>query len=126
MVDSPIATEVATYCPLCVSRCGARATVSDGTFRLDRDPSHPTGKALCVKGKAAPDITAHPDRLRHPLKRTAVKGASDARWQRIGWDEALDTVADRLRTLARDSGSRSTSSEATSTPGGRTSSNRAA
>ncbi|MBN2622100.1 MAG: molybdopterin-dependent oxidoreductase [Acidimicrobiales bacterium] len=104
MVDAPRASEVATYCPLCVSRCGARATVSDGTFRLDRDPSHPTGKALCVKGKAAPDITAHPDRLRHPMKRTAAKGASDAGWQRISWDEALDTVADRLRTLVHEHG----------------------
>jgi anaerobic selenocysteine-containing dehydrogenase len=104
MVDSAIGTEVATYCPLCVSRCGARATVTDGTFKLERDPSHPTGKALCVKGKAAPDITAHPDRLRHPMKRTGAKGASDAGWRRISWDEALDTVADQLRTLARDHG----------------------
>ena len=39
----------------------------------------------------------HPDRLRHPLKRTNPKGANDPGWQRIGWDEALDIVADRLR-----------------------------
>ena len=40
MADASTATEVATYCPLCVSRCGARATVTNGTFTLDRDPSH--------------------------------------------------------------------------------------
>ncbi|HEU5001981.1 MAG TPA: molybdopterin-dependent oxidoreductase [Actinomycetota bacterium] len=104
MAEAPTATEVATYCPLCVSRCGARATVTEGTFTLDRDPAHPTGKGLCVKGKAAPEIAAHPDRLRYPMKRTAAKGAADPGWQRIGWEEALSTVADRLRALARDHG----------------------
>lgn len=100
MSDAPTSTTVSTYCPLCVSRCGAIATVIDGTFSLNRDPSHPTGKVLCVKGKEAPAITAHPDRLRHPMKRTNPKGASDPGWQRITWDEALDTVAERLRGLA--------------------------
>jgi anaerobic selenocysteine-containing dehydrogenase len=104
MAGSPSVTEVATFCPLCVSRCGARARVTDGTFALAPDPSHPTGKALCVKGRAAPDITGHPDRLRHPVRRTVPKGASDPGWERISWDEALDTVAGRLSALARDHG----------------------
>ena len=104
VTEAPATTEVATYCPLCVSRCGARAIVANGTFTLGRDPSHPTGKALCVKGKAAPEITAHPDRLRYPMKRTAAKGAPDPGWQRISWEEALETVAERLRALARDHG----------------------
>ncbi|MGA7271013.1 MAG: molybdopterin-dependent oxidoreductase, partial [Acidimicrobiia bacterium] len=104
VVEAPGETKVATFCPLCVSRCGALATVTDGTFSLSRDPAHPTGKALCVKGKAAADISSHPDRLQHPLKRTAPKGAFDPGWRRIGWDEALDTVATRLRALARDHG----------------------
>ncbi len=104
VVDRAAGIEVATFCPLCVSRCGARATVTDGTFELRRDPQHPTGKALCVKGKAAPEITAHPDRLRHPLKRTAPKGAPDPVWQRIAWDEALQIVTDRLQTLATEHG----------------------
>jgi anaerobic selenocysteine-containing dehydrogenase len=103
MTEGQTSTELATYCPLCVSRCGALATVTNGTFSLNRDPSHPTGKALCVKGKEAPAITAHPDRLRYPMKRTNPKGA-DPGWQPIGWDEALDTVADRLLALARDHG----------------------
>jgi anaerobic selenocysteine-containing dehydrogenase len=62
------------------------------------------GQALCVKGRAAPEITAHPDRLRHPLRRTAPKGAADPGWRRISWDEALDTVTDRLREIARQDG----------------------
>jgi len=80
-----------------VSRCGARAEVSDGTLlALHPDPSHPTGKAICLKGKAAPDIVYHASRLLHPLRRTTPKDAADPGWERITWDEALDAVADRL------------------------------
>jgi anaerobic selenocysteine-containing dehydrogenase len=104
VVEVPTEADVATFCPLCVSRCGARATVTNGTFTLARDASHPTGRALCVKGKAAPEISAHPDRVRHPLKRTNPKGATDPGWQPIGWEEALDTVGGRLRELAHDHG----------------------
>ncbi len=96
---------VATFCPMCVSACGATAIVVDGRFAaLEPDPSHPTGRALCVKGKAAPEIAAHPDRLQHPLRRTNPKGAADPGWERITWDEALDTVATRLRALADEYG----------------------
>ena len=95
--------QVSTYCPLCVSRCGAKATVRSGTLlALEPDPTHPTGKALCVKGKAAPEIVHHPERLLHPLKRTRPKGADDPGWQRISWDDALDEIATRLLTLKRE------------------------
>lgn len=96
---------VPTYCPLCVSRCGARAELSDGTLlALHPDPSHPTGKAICLKGKAAPEIVYHPSRLLHPLRRTKPKDAGDPGWERITWDEALDAVAVRLRTAAATDG----------------------
>lgn len=92
--------QIPTYCPLCVSRCGALATVEDGKLlALHPDPSHPTGKALCVKGKAAPEIIEHPGRLLHPLRRTNPKGAADPGWEQITWDEALDTIAERLLAI---------------------------
>jgi len=96
---------VPTFCALCVSRCGALATVSDGVLvALEPDPSHPTGQALCVKGKAAPEIVYHSQRLLHPLRRTNPKGSADPGWRRITWDEALDTVAARLAELASEHG----------------------
>ncbi|GAA1983439.1 molybdopterin-dependent oxidoreductase [Terrabacter lapilli] len=99
------AVEVATFCPMCVSRCGATATVEDGRFiGLGPDPAHPTGRAVCVKGKAAPRVAEHHDRLLRPLRRTAPKGAPDPGWVQISWDEALDTVAARLREIAAESG----------------------
>jgi anaerobic selenocysteine-containing dehydrogenase len=96
---------VPTFCPLCVSKCGAIATVEDDRLlALAPDPSHPTGQALCVKGKAAPELVHHRDRLLRPVKRTAPKGAADPAWQSITWDEALDTVAARLLAAAEADG----------------------
>jgi anaerobic selenocysteine-containing dehydrogenase len=93
--------QVPTFCPLCISRCGATATVEDGTLvGLAPDPTHPTGQALCIKGKAAPELVGHEDRLLHPLRRTNPKGATDPGWERISWDEALTSVAARLADLA--------------------------
>ena len=89
------------YCALCISRCGSIAVVEDGRFvALEPDPSHPTGQALCAKGRAAPELVYHPDRLLYPLKRTRPKGDPDPGWQRISWDEALDLTAANLRRLA--------------------------
>jgi hypothetical protein len=59
-------------------RGGAHATIDGGRLvALHPDAAHPTGRALCVKGKAAPELVYHPQRLLHPLKRTAPKGAAD-------------------------------------------------
>ncbi|HET8758530.1 MAG TPA: molybdopterin-dependent oxidoreductase [Solirubrobacteraceae bacterium] len=94
-----------TFCALCVSRCGATAVTVDGRLEaLEPDPAHPTGRALCVKGKAAPEIVGHGDRVLHPLRRTAPKGAADPGWERISWEEALDAVAARLTAVAAESG----------------------
>jgi anaerobic selenocysteine-containing dehydrogenase len=97
--------QLATFCPMCVSRCGATATVEDGRLTsIGPDPAHPTGRAVCVKGKSAPRILEHPDRLLQPLRRTNPKGAPDPGWEQISWDEALDTIAARLGQIAGESG----------------------
>jgi anaerobic selenocysteine-containing dehydrogenase len=93
------------YCALCISRCGSIAVVENGRFvALEPDPSHPTGQAICGKGRAAPELVYHPDRLLHPMKRTRPKGDPDPGWQRIAWDEALDLTAANLRRLAAEHG----------------------
>jgi len=92
---------IPTYCALCISRCGAVATLENGRLTaLDPDPTHPTGQALCIKGKVAPELVYHPDRLLYPMKRTRPKDAADPGWERISWDEALDIVAARLKALS--------------------------
>src|SRR5579871_6365756 len=89
------------YCSLCIARCGTVATVEDGRFvRLDPDPTHPTGAAICAKGRAAPELVYHKDRLTRPLRRTRPKGDSDPGWQEISWDAALMETAAAMRRIA--------------------------
>jgi anaerobic selenocysteine-containing dehydrogenase len=105
MAENAAIQRVHTYCALCIARCGAIATVENGRFtRLDPDPGHPTGQALCAKGRAAPELVYHPERLTHPLRRTRPKGDPDPGWERIGWDEALDLTAAAMRRAAEQHG----------------------
>ena len=103
--DEQSTERIPGYCALCVSRCGSIAVIENGCFvALEPDPSHPTGKALCAKGRAAPELVYHPDRLLYPLKRTRPKGDPNPGWQRISWEEALGLTAARLRTIAEEHG----------------------
>jgi anaerobic selenocysteine-containing dehydrogenase len=89
------------FCALCRSRCGCISVVEDGRLvAVEPDPGHPTGKNLCVKGRAAPELVYAADRLLYPLRRTHPKGAPDPGWTRITWDEALDWTAARMREAA--------------------------
>jgi anaerobic selenocysteine-containing dehydrogenase len=97
--------DISSYCPLCTSRCGALATLEDGRFtELRPDPSHPTGQALCIKGKMAPELVYHPDRLTRPLKRTRPKGDPDPGWVPISWEDAFAIAAEKLNAIAAASG----------------------
>jgi len=105
MTDAKTTETIRTFCAHCISRCGAKAETEDGRLAsLSHDPDHPTGKAFFIKGKAATELVDHPNRLTHPMKRTLPKGDPDPGWEQITWDEALDTTADRLKTLAADHG----------------------
>ena len=111
--------QIPGYCGLCIARCGTVATVESGRFiRLDPDPSHPTGQALCAKGRAAPELVYHPERLTHPLRRTRPKGDPNPGWERISWNDALELTAAAMRRIAERDGPEavafSTSSPSTS------------
>src|SRR6267154_1042066 len=103
--EIPNVRQVQGYCSLCIARCGTVATVTDGQFtRLDPDPTHPTGAAICAKGRAAPELVYHKDRLKRPLRRTRPKGDSDPGWEEISWDAALDQTAAAMRRIAEQHG----------------------
>src|SRR3990172_11404629 len=92
--------KVRGYCALCTAHCATVATVKNGRVtRLDPDDEHPNGGVICIKGKAAPELVYHPDRLNYPLKRTRPKGDLDPGWQRVSWDEALDDITKRLMDI---------------------------
>lgn len=109
------AEEKVGFCTLCRSRCGTINVVEDGRLvAVKPNPAHPTGKAVCPKGRAAPEIAHHARRLRTPLRRTAPKGAEDPGFVPISWDEALDEIAGRLSAFARESGPESVAFAVTS------------
>lgn len=95
----------AAFCTQCRSRCGCMAVVEDGRLTaIEPLPGHPTGAKLCPKGRAAPELVYHPERLTQPLRRSAPKGAADPGWVPISWDAAQDEIAARMIAIRRDHG----------------------
>ncbi len=96
---------VRAACPHdCPDTCAMLVTVRKDNGRrvavkVVGDPSHPaTAGTLCTKVSRYLERTYHPDRLLHPLKRVGRKG--EGRFERVGWDQALDEIAARLKTIA--------------------------
>jgi anaerobic selenocysteine-containing dehydrogenase len=92
---------VRATCPHdCPDTCALLVTVQDGVATQVRgDPQHPTtAGVLCTKVSRYTERTYHKDRLLHPMKRVGDKG--EGKFERISWDEALDTVATRLKSIA--------------------------
>ncbi|CUA93200.1 molybdopterin-containing oxidoreductase family protein [Thiomonas bhubaneswarensis] len=92
---------VRAACPHdCPDTCALLVTVKDGVAVSVRgDPDHPTTHgALCAKVSRYTERTYHPDRLLQPLKRTGPKG--NGQFTPVSWDEALDDIAARLKTIA--------------------------
>jgi anaerobic selenocysteine-containing dehydrogenase/ferredoxin-NADP reductase len=103
------------FCTLCRSRCGTINLVeNDRLVGVKPNPAHPTGMALCPKGRAAPEIAHSARRIRTPLRRTAPKGAADPAFEPISWDEALDEIGQRLNRYRAESGPESVAFAVTS------------
>ncbi|HEY7203427.1 MAG TPA: molybdopterin-dependent oxidoreductase, partial [Methylomirabilota bacterium] len=83
----------------CGGRCVVNAHVRDGRIvRISTDPRKWTPEEAplhaCVRGFGQLERLNHPDRITHPLRRVGPRGAG--RFERVGWDEALDEVARRM------------------------------
>ena len=94
---------IRSTCPRdCYDRCGLLLRVADGVVdRVSGDPSHPhTRGSICGKCATAYNGLWLDDaqRLQTPLRRVGPKGAGE--FVAIGWDEALQMLGGRLRTLA--------------------------
>jgi anaerobic selenocysteine-containing dehydrogenase len=102
---------VHAVCPHdCPDACGVLITVEDGrATKIQGDPEHPVTRGfLCAKVAKYLDRVYSPERVLYPMRRVAAKGpksASTQTWQRISWDEALDDIASRFRTIAVEFGS---------------------
>ena len=102
-----IADAVETVTPVlcnnnCGGRCVLRAHVRNGVVvRISTDESpdallRPQLRA-CLKGRSLRDRTYDPRRLLYPLKRAGERG--EGKFERISWDEAVETIAANLRRV---------------------------
>ncbi len=87
---------VKSHCRMCHGGCGVLVYTKNGkAAKIAGDPDCPINHGtLCTKGIASVQLAYHPDRLTYPVKRVGPKASG--KWERISWDEALDTIADRM------------------------------
>ena len=84
--------------------CGILAHVKNGVLeKVEGNPHSPLSKGrVCMKGQSAVQWVYSPQRLKYPLKRVGEKG--EGKFKRITWDEALDTIADKIKDVQKNHG----------------------
>ncbi len=93
---------VRTVCPAhCgIDACGILAHVRDDrVVKVEpADFPNPRYRRICLRGLSSLEVTYHKDRLKYPMKRAGERG--EGKFERISWDEALDTIAARFKEIA--------------------------
>lgn len=84
----------------CPDACALLVTVQNGrAIRIEGAPDHPpTRGTLCTKVARYLDRTYSGQRILHPLQRVGRKGGG--RFERISWERALETIAERFKSIA--------------------------
>jgi len=100
-------TAVGGVCEMCFWRCQLVGKIRDGRLiKLEGNPkSIDNGVSVCARGNAGIKLLYDPDRLKYPLKNVGKRGAP--KWQRISWEEALDTCAAKLKAIIDRDGAKS-------------------
>jgi anaerobic selenocysteine-containing dehydrogenase len=88
----------------CPDQCGLLVHKKDGKIvKVEGDPRQPVTKGhICNKVRNLPERIYDKARLMYPLKRTGEKGSG--KFERISWDEALETIASRWKQLIETDG----------------------
>jgi len=102
-------TYLPSVCPHdCPSACALEVERIDGRtigkVRGAKANDYTRG-VICAKVARYAERVHHKDRLMHPLKRVGAKG--EGRFERVGWDQALEEVAQNLQRVTRDHGAES-------------------
>ncbi|MBO0892698.1 MAG: molybdopterin-dependent oxidoreductase [Acidothermales bacterium] len=95
---------VPTTCFNCESACGLLAYVDRDDLsvkKVEGNPAHPGSRGRnCAKGPATINQIDDPERILYPLRRKGARGGGG--WERVGWDDALDDIAARIRTAIKE------------------------
>jgi len=89
-----------TICDMCFWKCAGHVYKEDGELWKitgNAEDLHCGGR-LCTRGTGGPGAYLDPDRLKQPLMRVTVDGRQTFR--EVSWDEALDYIADKMRSIA--------------------------
>ncbi|MCP4757102.1 MAG: molybdopterin-dependent oxidoreductase [Proteobacteria bacterium] len=84
----------------CGGRCPLKVYVKNGVIdRIEGDDHIDSEKQLraCLRGRAYRHFVHHPDRLKYPMKRVGKRG--EKKYERISWDEAMDTIVSQLNRV---------------------------
>lgn len=83
----------------CFAGCFLNVHVRDGkVVRTSmREMPDPAYNRVCLKGLSHVQRVYDPDRLKYPVKRVGERGAG--KWERISWDEAIDTITTKWKEL---------------------------
>lgn len=100
-VSSEILTRVPTYCEVCFWKCAAWAyrNQSGQIVKLEGNAADPhCNGRLCPRGTGGLGMYTDPDRLTTPLIRVTENGKQT--YRQASWDEALDLIAQNMKSLA--------------------------
>lgn len=91
------AQKIRTICRSCHGGCGVIAHVKNGSvIKVEGDPESPISHgSMCSKGLAITQLAYHPDRILSPMRKTKK------RWQKVSWDEALDSVVEKFNNVIK-------------------------
>ena len=97
----------ASTCGMCPAGCGIIVrTREHKANKIEGNPLHPVNRgALCARGQAGLEVLYNPDRLKGPMKRVGERGEGE--WEEISWEEAIKTLANKLREIKSTVGSES-------------------
>lgn len=91
--------EVYSLCFMCSIRCPIKVKVKDGQVTWIEGNPHVAGMegSLCPRGAAGTSLLYDRQRVQSPMIRVGDRGSGN--WRKAGWDEALDYVGDKLKTI---------------------------
>ena len=97
-------TSTPTICDLCFWKCAGRVYQENGElWKISGNPDDlHSGGRLCTRGTGGQGAYLDPDRLKKPLMRVTVDGRQT--FEEVSWDEALDYIATRMRSIAETAG----------------------
>ena len=95
-------------CGFCGGMCPVDVYCKDGkVVKVEGNNTLPMANGrVCLKGAALKQSLYHPDRLLYPMKRVGERG--EGKFERISWDEALTTIAEKLNETKEKYGAKST------------------